>query len=1418
MTAQEEAQQLDRTPLFSAIIQFHQQKVFMLECLRLILKESFEVEREIIRDLMLETVALILQADGGAFGKGSLFARKCLTSMEDTERWLSLLNEQVQKASIVGQTEDADVMEAIQYQSASLMQQHESLGVILYYLFKGNYTNSEDLRLLLDRLQKLERFDNLMVDYIPAIVASFIRYGSPEGSLREARRLHYIVTTSKESQSWALPNFHAAVIAIWLSIYSAWYFDSGSASPLQGIDLDKETEERSKMFMAALDDGALEFMLAICAGISSDEWRDPARSELVTLLLKESASSILEPESRADFFKPLLMEQFDVFTESCIANMPDAVRMLKSEEDLQRLNQITALRDGLTSTIHRGVVEARTHLESFLMIMAFAFEHRYDAAQEFWADHDGNLYGFLQWASKRQTVPRVSAFCEMLCSISEGEDNAISTHRFLSEEDKYTTTKFRRSSSMNWTQMFAELQLYASKVVEKPSTSQAVLNTRKLQPIDMNEPESPVMLTCYLRLMGHLSEQSSTIREWLLHHASFNVVDTLLTLCSGSIPTHLRASAFGTLKALMTDRSFGNGKEMWLSIDQWISGTAIGAPGLAKVPMLSNPPSWHKRHAFQRIGESFDQTNAFVELIHALILPSRDTADIQFSLPFPESLGVSYRMPGIEPYIDFILGHAFAKKTPDATESQGRLLTCNCLRFAATCLSTFNEKLVTIACQPSITSDSTIKSSSLGTYSRLHPFSRVAEWLFNEDVLKALFLASHQDISEVSRAQDQSVLVLSLETSIHVMNLILDHQSTYLNVTRPLVRSQAAANRMNVANSSLASFEDSILNNLSIIKDLCLYCGTGHENLTIVSMELLEKLSSSKKLNKTQSPEVLSWVSPNKVVEVFSKSIEADQVARPLASQMHPDLREIEYGPHSTGYRTRERLLRLLNSCLGMITDRPTIAHLLLGFSYVGVTLDIAPQSLFANRMSLLHAIIDFMHFYPTEINGVITSWTVHLKRLAFEVLKHLWSSKLSSSLTLIELRMSRFLLTSFASQPVIGLNTEWDGLPVSHPDFWRSESAVSLSEFLAYRSYLFNYAVTEIRSASKHGSSTLQTSILSTLLGTSSIDTGVPIANPSVFDLFDFADLDTFVEFNPPTLNFLRSVNFQLCAQHHAGSPAMVYDLDDVQQLVKMRKNELFQSGQLRPQEEEQFQTEFDGLMIFLKGTNQCQEVRHNHHLAMKAWTELIIAIISFCDINGAHQTTFILQAIQIILPKLEISIFQNAPEAIELGRLAETLISKLDLSPDTPHSNRSGDIIDEKLYQLFEISVRSIILASDNIPLRECLYHVCSQYLSRITSSGPMHNTLRHHSQSTVRTAGIPLIEMICDDAYAGQENCRVSALLLLNLLAALDSQENSSLLADAILETNYLSMFLDAVTALPTELRNTQASGAYFQPEPE
>ncbi|KKK19982.1 putative nuclear pore complex subunit Nup192 [Aspergillus ochraceoroseus] len=1415
LSAQDDAQVLDRPPLIAAIMRFHERRHFLLESLRLIFQESFEVERETTQVLMQEMLAHVVEIKEGQLRNASLFTRKCMKSMENIEKWLALLGEQVQKVSIVGQSEDQDIMEAIEYQHSSLLQQHESLGAVLCYLFKGPYTSPEDLRIFLTQLKKLERFDGLLIHYVPAIISAFVQHGSPErsGSYTEARSLNTAIVSSKDGQNWALPPFHSAVIALWLAVYSAWDFD-GPASLPHGIDLEKEIEERTKTFMTALDDGGLDLILAICSGVSSEEWSDPARSELVTLLLKESASATIERDSCSGYLKALLMEYFEAFAESCIANMPDAVRKLKAEEDLQRLEQITALRDGLSSSLHRGVVEARTHLESFLMVMAFAFEGRPDAAQEFWADPDGNLYGFLQWASKRQTVPRVSAFCELLCSISGGEDNAAAAHRFLSEEDKFMSSKFKRSTTMNWSQMFAELQIYATRVTEKAPASQGVLRARKSEPADMSEPESPVMLSCYLRLLGHLSRQGATVREWMLHHPSFNIVSTLLTLCSGPIPTHLRATVFQALAALMTDRTSINGNEMWLTVDQWISGGAMSASGLNKVPIASNPLVWHEQQAFQKIGESFDQANAFVVLIHSLVSPAIDSADYHLSLPFPEALGSSYRMPGIEPYIDFILGQALSRRVPDLNERQTRLLTYNCLDFIVTCLTSFNETLVTVLSRPSVSPDSALKNSSLVSYVRLHPFTRVAEWLFNEDVVKVIFATAQQDVAEIAKAASDSILVLSLVKSIQIMDMILDLQSTYFNIVRPFIKSQAGGSRINVANSSLSAFEDCILNNLNIISSLCLYCSTGHQQLTVTSMALLEKLSSSGRLNKLSSPELSRWRSSNKIVEVLSTEVDVDSVSRPLVSQMQPELRELEFGAQSSGYIIRESLLALLNSCLGMITDRPTVAHLLLGFSSVGNTLDVPPDGLFSNRMSLLHAIIGFLHSYPDELAGNILPWTVRLKRTALEVLKHLWSSKLSSYFTLAEMRASGFLLSMFSSQPLIGPNTIWDGLPVSAEEFWVCESTTALAEFLLYRCYLFDYVATEIRSAAKIGSPTLQADILSILFGSSISETGAGVPNPTIFDLFDFADLDLQRHFQPPQLGFLDGIAIDTCAKPQSDDSLVLYDVAEVEELIRVMREEQVTQGHLRPQDEEQFAVEAESLMLFIQSTNQSRQIRFNRHLALRAWTELITTILTCSDIDGGRKSTFILHSIQLIIPKLEVAIEENLPEGIELARLAETLVGKLEpTATKTTSSRRNGDIVDEKLHQLFQICVRGIVLATGNFHMKETFYNICSHYISRIVSPGTGHENMRHHSQQVVKASGRALIETICDDAYSGQETCRVSALLFLNFLAALDRHADS-VLAESISQSNYLSLFLDSIRALPLELKNAQANGKHLQ----
>ncbi|KAI9370793.1 nucleoporin Nup186/Nup192/Nup205 [Aspergillus egyptiacus] len=1415
--AQEDAQVLDRPPLIAAIMRFHERRHFLLEALRLIFQESFEVERETTQELMQEALAYIVEIKDGHLRNASLFTRKCLKSMEDIEKWLLLLGEQIQKASLVGESEDEDVMEAIEYQRNSLLQQHESLGAIVCFLFKGPYTSPEDLRILLNHLRKLERLDGVLVHYVPSIICSFVQHGSPErsGSYNEARSLDAAIVSSKDSQAWAHQQFHSAVIALWLAVYSGWDSDSSLAVP-PGVNFEKEVEERTQKFMSALDDGGLDLLLAICAGVSGEDWSDPARSELVTMLLRDSASAMKEsgfatPEmdTCSQYLKDLLMENFEVFTESCIANMPDAVRKLKAEEDLQRLDHITALKDGLTSNLHRGLVEARTHLESFLMVMTFAFEGRQDAAQEFWADPEGNLYGFLQWASKRQTVPRVSAFCELLCSISGGEDNATAAHRFLSEEDKFMSSKFKRSTCMNWSQMFAELQIYASRVTEKPSPTQTVHRARKIEPADMTEPESPVMLSCYLRLLGHLSRQSAVVREWMLQHSSFNIVSTLLTLCSGPLPTHLRATVFQALAGLMTDRSAINGNEMWLSVDQWISSGSMSAAGHNKVPLVSNPLVWHEQQAFEKIGESFDQANAFVVLMISLVSPAVDSHEYHLWLPFPESLGSSYRMPGIEPYVDFVLGQALSKKAPDLNESQARLLTYNCLDFALICLKSFNETIVTVLSGSSVSPDPTYRTSTLLTYVRLHPFARVAEWLYNEEVIKVLFATASQDIAAIAKAPSDSILVLSVVRSLQVMDAIMDLQSTYFNIVRPFIRSQAGS-KLNVANSSVSAFEDCVLTNLKIIPSLCLYCSAGHQQLTVTSMALLEKLSSSRKLNKLSSPALSKWRSSNKIVEVLSTEVDLDSVSRPLVSQMQPEARELEFGSQSSVYLIRESLLGLLNSCLDMFSDRPTVAHLLLGFRCVGNLLDVPADGLFANGMSLLHAIIGFLQSYPDELDGNILPWMVHVKRIALEVLKHLWSSKLSSYFTLAEMRASNFLLTSFSSQPLVGPNTRWDGVPIAAEQFWACQSTTALAEFLLFRGYLFDYAATEIRSAAKIGSPTLLANILSTLFGSSTSDTGANIPNPTVFDLFDFADLDVQFYAQPPELIYLAGLNIDVCAKPQAdGSSLILYELAEVGELIRARREELLESGELRTQDSELFTAEADSLTLYLQAKNQSELINLNRHMALRSWAELLTTMLACSELEGGRKLTFILHAIQLILPKLEAAIEENLPEGVELARLAETLLDNLESgSAELAPSRRNGDIVDEKLHQLFQICVRGIILVTGNVQLKETFYNICSLYISRIVSPDTGNESMRHHSQQVIRSSGRALVEAICDDAYSGQETCRVSALLLLNFLATLDRYADA-VLAESISQSNYLSLFLDSIRVLPLELKNAQAN---------
>jgi nuclear pore complex protein Nup205 len=1395
-------------PLFTAVANFHDRRELLVQSLRLVLLESQEHDDENGQQSRLQDVVLqILDIKTGPPSNGSAYARKFIVAMNSIENWQVRLTEQAQKATVLGSAQGPEILAVLELQRSSLFRQHEAVGSCLCYLFKGNYTVAEDLRKLLEVPKRFDRLDMAVIHYLPAFHAAFTQYGSSDrsASFEEAQSLNKAITTGElKSVAMPLQPIQAVLWLWWASEYSSWHREGiTSANQRESAT---EAEARAGLVRNALNEGALNLLLSVCTNMANDEWHHPARQELVTLLLSDGNYLALEGEPASAYFHNLFMECLESFSESWVTNMPDSIRQLKSEEDDKRLQHITAMQDGLGANLQRDF-DVRLYLECFLVLISFAFEHRPDAAEGFWADLDGNLYGFLQWASKRQTVLRVSAFCEMLCSISEGQDCAVYGHRFLLDETS-TSGRLRKSPSMNYTQMFAELELYAFKVNERSSPVQNVPNVRKILPTDMNELESPVMLSCYLRLIAHMCRESPEARLYILDHPSFNLVQIVLILCSGPVPSYLRASVFTTLESILVEKSIAKGYWLWTILDQWAAnGVSALASNPAKSPQSMASPAQSLRHTLEAIATSFDQYSAFTMLLRTLVAPPIDRI-LEYPLPFPDDLGATYRMPGIEPYVDFVCGTLFTKKLQELPdEMQIRVFRYHCLNFIATVLETFNESLVAVANQSRLMNGA---DSFVADYAQRHPFSRVMEWLFNEEVVRGLIGVLQIQFDEIESLPPDAIEMLNLQRCLDILNTAFDLQPTYLEIVRPLVRKSGRYTA--VAVSAIASLEDVVAAHPKIVSHLIQYAAAGHNQTVLRSLAFLQKLSCSTRLNPPSALVDNKSSKARRIIDMIGSESNSDKVSLALASRMQIDIRELETGPESPGYTIKDGVLAFLNTCLATQNDLPGVAHMFLGFSRIGESLIVPDGSPLEKGRSLCNAIIELVENYPDGEDASFVSWLIHIKTSGFQILRQLWASPLSSAVLIAELRKLQFLSSQFAKQTLISPDTLWDGRIVSDPAFWLSSSADALAEFLGYRNFLYDYAVTEMRSAVHTKSNLLKTQTLSTLQGTS-LDpiSGTTISHPSLFDLFDFAGVDIGPNVDLPGLTVLPLPDLPSCVSASFDDSRAIYDTQAVEELVHLAITHSSQTSKSRPSnEEEQMKIEAAMLLDYVKASNQWTLVRMARRQALRMWVEVVIVTLQCWPSDTGAQMQFALEAIRLINPKLDTYLIDEPEEAAELLRLADVLVASLASIPPSSMQGRISKAAIDRQLQLFRICIGGISAPTTTPTLRGLFYGVCTHYLNQVKGITGTNTKARRYCVDGIKAAGVPLINILSDDAENGQQNCRLPAFVLLTLFTDLARQEKSNFVVETLVKINMLEILLDPIKVIGIDLEEADPQG--------
>jgi len=154
---QSESEASGRSGITCSIIHFHQRRKELLDCLRLTLQIHADVDNEEIdRDILQQLVDQITQPQNSI-----RFISRCLSSMKEIKAWVGRLSEKSEKLEVVGQGQDIEDTERLEYQRVSLMKQHESLSGIVFYLAKI-HAHMGDLEGILQVFRSLDKYDHFL--------------------------------------------------------------------------------------------------------------------------------------------------------------------------------------------------------------------------------------------------------------------------------------------------------------------------------------------------------------------------------------------------------------------------------------------------------------------------------------------------------------------------------------------------------------------------------------------------------------------------------------------------------------------------------------------------------------------------------------------------------------------------------------------------------------------------------------------------------------------------------------------------------------------------------------------------------------------------------------------------------------------------------------------------------------------------------------------------------------------------------------------------------------------------------------------------------------------------------------------------------------------------------------------------------
>ncbi|KAH0834004.1 hypothetical protein J3R83DRAFT_11240 [Lanmaoa asiatica] len=442
----------------------------------------------------------------------------------------------------------------------------------------------------------------------------------------------------------------------------------------------------------------------------------------------------------------------------------------------------------------------------------------------------GKLPSFLQWAvwsTQVRDVNMTMALYDMLSGLAKGQQCSELAYNFLARGGgevipgsslPSSTGSFNAGPSISWSMIFALLESWASpapiRTNQPPQQSLASsfggfgsLAVSQLPPPPTQQPQhipigpkDVLLAQSFLRLLSTVVTSSAAVRLAISSNTQFRAIPTLVSLVPLGIPLELKGAIFDALAAFCEPGAGVAGvdicKSVWtlmervevINVRAPVSGRSVGV-GAVLPPVKGVEVELDEVEAVYKL---YPATIPFLNLLATLVhtpkrlSPRSLLADAEPLSTIPESLGQPYRLPGIRPYVSFVVDNVFAglPRREYARHSERWRMNDLCLKFVERALAGWEiENLVRA------TEDGSLKRETVIPL-LIHPGFEVLTRLLTNSPLQSTILSYIVDGIEGFERElpfEEPYFLLTIIRVLRIIHRVLEIQDVFLDVLVPIL-------------------------------------------------------------------------------------------------------------------------------------------------------------------------------------------------------------------------------------------------------------------------------------------------------------------------------------------------------------------------------------------------------------------------------------------------------------------------------------------------------------------------------------------------------------------------------------------------------------------------------------------------------